>query len=331
VRGRDRARGALYGLAIGDALGMPTQLLSRPQIVDRWGPLLTGFEAAPDDHPIAAGMPPGAVTDDTEQAVLLGRLLLAGRGLPDPGELATALLDWERDMAARGSLDLLGPSTKRALQAVLDGTPPAEAGSHGDTNGAAMRIAPVGIATPADPLSALVDRVQQASLVTHNTSVALAAAAAVAAAVSAGIDGASVPAATGMAIAAARLGAERGHWVAGADVAARIDWAAGLVAGAGPRQAAELIYTLVGTSLASQESVPAAFAVLSAMPDDPWRACLLAASLGGDGDTIAAMTGAIAGACHGLAAFPPQATATVDRAGLGLESLADALFELRQP
>ena len=167
-----------------------------------------------------------------------------------------------------------------------------------------MRITPVGIATAAGPGSALVDRVQQASLVTHNTSVALAGAAAVAAAVSAGIDGADVATATAAGIAAARLGAQRGHWTAGADVAARIDWAAGLVAGAAPQQAAEVIYTLVGTSLATQESVPAAFAVLSAVPGDPWQACLLAASLGGDCDTIAAMAGAIGGACHGLAAFP---------------------------
>jgi ADP-ribosylglycohydrolase len=329
VRQQDRARGALYGLAIGDALGMPTQLLSRPQIVERWGPMLTGFEAAPDDHPIAAGMPAGAVTDDTEQAVLLGRMLVDGGGRVDPGELAAALLGWEREMAARGSLDLLGPSTKRALLAVQAGVPPTETGRYGDTNGAAMRIAPVGIAAVADPLPALVDRVQQVSLVTHNTSVALAGAAAVAAAVSAGIDGASVPAATGMAIAAARLGAERGHWTAGADVAARIDWAAGLVAGAGPRQAADLIYTLVGTSLATQESVPAAFAVLSAVPDDPWRACLLAASVGGDCDTIAAMAGAIGGACHGLAAFPPPAIETADANGLGLATLADSLLQLR--
>src|ERR1700722_16731304 len=77
VQQRDRARGALYGLAIGDALGMPTQLMSRRQVTERWGPLLTGFEPAPPGHPIAAGMPAGAVTDDTEQAVLLGRLLLS--------------------------------------------------------------------------------------------------------------------------------------------------------------------------------------------------------------------------------------------------------------
>jgi len=330
VRRQDRARGALYGLAIGDALGMPTQLLSRQQIVDRWGPLLTGFEAAPDDHEIAAGMRAGTVTDDTEQAVLLGELLVRGNGTVDPDELAAALLAWEREMAARGSLDLLGPSTRRALQAVQDGVPPAEAGRYGDTNGAAMRITPVGIATARDSRPSLVDQVQQASLVTHNTSIALAGAAAVAAAVSAGIDGAGVAAATGAAIAAARLAAQRGHWTAGADVAARTDWAANLVAGALPPRAAEVIYTLVGTSLATQESVPAAFAVLSAVPADPWQACLLAASLGGDCDTIAAMAGAIGGACHGLAAFPPHAIETVDRNGLDLIALADSLLELRK-
>src|ERR1700689_4982330 len=133
---------------------MPPQLLSRREIINRWGPLLTGFEPAPPGHPIAAGMPAGSVTDDTEQAVLLGRLLVRGNGAIDPHQLATALALWERDMAERGSLDLLGPSTKRAVAAVLAGTPPEEAGATGDTNGAAMRIAPVGIAVPI-PLPAL--------------------------------------------------------------------------------------------------------------------------------------------------------------------------------
>jgi ADP-ribosylglycohydrolase len=339
----------LYGLAIGDALGMPTQMLSRRQITQRWGPVLTGFEPAPPGHPIAAGMPAGAVTDDTEQAVLLGRLLLSGP--VDPRELAAALVAWERDMAARGSLDLLGPSTRRALDAVLAGTPPEEAGVSGDTNGAAMRITPVGIKVAPGDQKTLVDAVQAASLVTHNTSVALAGAAAVAAAVSAGVSGAGlrgagagaraglrggagaggggVAMATEVAVDAARLAAERGHWVAGADVAARIRWATGLVAGLPAEEAAEVIYSLVGTSLATQESVPAAFAVLSAVPGDPWQACLLAASLGGDCDTIAAMAGAIAGAIHGLAAFPPHAVEVIDAQGFALADLADSLLALR--
>ncbi len=278
-----RARGALYGLAIGDALGMPTQLLSRAEIRGRWGELLPGFEPAPPGHPIAAGMPAGAVTDDTEQAVLLGRLLVAGHGAVDPRELATVLVDWERDMAARGSLDLLGPSTKRAVAAVLAGTAAADAG-----------------------------------------------ASAVAAAVSAGISGASTAEATTIATAAARLAADRGHWVAGADVAARIEWAAGLVAGRSRVEAAEVIYTLVGTSLATQESVPAAFAVLAAVPDVPWQACLLAASLGGDTDTIAAMAGTVTGACHGADAFPADAITMIDAQGLGLGGLAGELLALRE-
>ncbi len=347
-----RARGALYGLAIGDALGMPTQMLSRAEITRRWGGFLHGFESAPPGHPIATGLPAGTVTDDTEQAVLLGRLLVKGDGAVEPRELADALVRWERDMAGRGSLDLLGPSTKRAVAAVLAGIPPEEAGASGDTNGAAMRIAPVGIAFAPGPapasgpapsvssanLSTLVDHVVAASRVTHNTGIALAGAAAVAAAVSAGISGAEiagaigaagVAGATAWAIDAARIAADRGHWVAGADVAARIGWATGLVAGRTQAQAAELIYTLVGTSLATQESVPAAFAVLAAVPDDPWQACLLAASLGGDCDTIAAMAGAIAGACHGVTAFPPEAIAVIDAQGLDLAALADDLSALR--
>ncbi|HEY2239447.1 MAG TPA: ADP-ribosylglycohydrolase family protein [Streptosporangiaceae bacterium] len=324
-----RAPGALYGLAIGDALGMPTQLLSRPEIVARYGPLLTGFEPAPAGHPIAAGHPAGDVTDDTEQAVLLGRLLVAGQGRIDPGELAAALVAWEADMKARGSLDLLGPSTRRALAAVQAGTPPEEAGASGDTNGAAMRVTPIGIAVPLGPLAPLVDAVVQASFVTHGTSLALAGAAAVAAAVSAGISGATVPEATKAAVAAARLAAERGRWVAGADVAARIDWATQLVAGRPLDEAMDLIYRLVGTGLATQESVPAAFAALAAAPDDPWLTVRFAASLGGDCDTIAAMAGAVAGACHGLAAFPAEAVETIDRHQLDLPGLAAALLALR--
>ncbi len=325
-----RARGALYGLAVGDALGMPTQHLSRQEIRARWGDRLRGFEPAPPGHPIAAGLPAGSVTDDTEQAVLLARLLVQGDGAVDPRQLAQALVRWERDMAGRGSLDLLGPSTKRAVAAVLAGTPPEEAGATGDTNGAAMRIAPVGILVDlSQSLSTLVDQVVAASSVTHNTGIALAGAAAVAAAVSAGVSGAGIAEATALGVQAARIAAGRGHWVAGADVAARIEWATRLVAGRTRAQAAELIYKLVGTSLATQESVPAAFAVLAAEPADPWQACLLAASLGGDCDTIAAMAGAIAGACHGVTAFPPEAIAVIDAQGLGLAGLADDLYTLR--
>ncbi len=325
-----RAEGAFYGLAIGDALGMPTQLLSRSRIRATWGPALSGFERAPDDHPIAAGMEAGRVTDDTEQAVLLAEHLLVGSGHVDAEEWARALLAWEADMTARGSLDLLGPSTRRAAAAVAAGASVEESGRSGDTNGAAMRIAPVGIATPVQDLHEFVDRVVDASFVTHNTGIALAGAAAVGAAVSAAIGGADRAEATETAVEAATLAADRGHWVAGADVSSRIRWATDLVDGLDPTEAADQIYTLVGTGVATQESVPAAFAVLAAGGDDPWLVCLAAASLGGDCDTIAAMAGAIGGALHGKGSFPPTAVATIEtRNHLRLDQLTRRLLSLR--
>lgn len=328
----DRAEGALTGLAIGDALGMPSQLMSRPAVLRRFGPEgVTGFEPAADDHPLAAGLPAGSVTDDTEQALLLARMLVAGAGHLDTADYARALLAWEAGMRARGSLDLLGPSTRGALARVLAGESTVTSGRFGTTNGAAMRVAPAGILMPADDLPALVDLVVETALATHNTGVAIAGAAAVAAAVSAALDGASIPAATAVAVEAARLGATRGYWVAAGQVSARIRWAVDLMDARRPAESLELVYELVGTSLASQESVPAAFAVLALYPDDPWRACRAAASLGGDSDTIAAMAGAVGGAAHGVGGFPADAVATLNRVNtLELGPVAAGLLALRE-
>jgi ADP-ribosylglycohydrolase len=312
---------------------MPTQSLPRELIASNWG-LLNGFEDGPAFQPIAPGLPAGTVTDDTEQTVLLATELLLGHGHLDAVRFAQALAEWEDRMRARGSLDLLGPSTRRAIEALRAGASIDDAGREGTTNGAAMRIAPVGIAVDCTDLERLVQAVVDASRLTHNTSVALAGAAAVAGAVSAGIAGADVPEALETGARAAELGVGHGHWVAAGDVAARIRWASRLVAGRGGdcgSAALDEIYTLVGTGLATAESVPAAFAVLALTPHDPWLACRQAASLGGDTDTIAAMVGAIGGACHGVAAFPGEAVQLVrTRNELDLDRLAGELLALRR-
>jgi ADP-ribosylglycohydrolase len=66
-------------------------------------------------------------------------------------------------------------------------------------------------------------------------------------------------------------------------------------------------------------------------PADPWRVCCLAASLGGDCDTVAAIAGAIMGACHGAERFPTAAVAALHAANpaLRLEALAADLLALR--
>jgi ADP-ribosylglycohydrolase len=325
----DRARGALYGLAIGDALGMPTQLMSHEEVAACFG-VLDGFREAPTDHPIAAGLPAGSITDDTEQALLLADALLVGGGHLESEDFARRLVVWAERARERGSLDLLGPSSSAAVAAAVAGAPLDEAGRFGATNGAAMRITPVGLMMSTDDLDALVDLVVEASRVTHNTGVAIAGAAAVAAAVSGGIGGASVRQATTLGIRAAELGQRRGDWIAGAVVARRIAWAVGLMDPDDHDGSVRDIVELIGTSLATQESVPAAFAVLALHPDDPWQACLTAASLGGDSDTIAAMAGAIAGACHGMDGWPPDAVRTVlETNNLDLDLIAEKLLALR--
>ncbi|NEB77451.1 ADP-ribosylglycohydrolase family protein [Streptomyces sp. SID14478] len=326
----DRAVGAFYGLALGDALGMPTQVMSRADVVRVYG-ALQGFEPARPDNPVSAGMPAGSVTDDTDQAVIVARLIVEGGGHVDPLRFAGELLSWEREMKAKGSFDLLGPSTKAALDAVAQGTDPKEAGKYGTTNGAAMRVTPVGIAfSCAADMESFLDRVVESCQVTHDTTVGIAGAAAVAAAVSTGVAGGSLDDAFDAAITASAAGARRGHWIAGASISARIGWARELVAGLDEAAALDRIDALIGTSVASQESVPAAFAVLALTEGDPWRAALLAANLGGDSDTIGAIAGAIAGSVRGLGALPADAVRTLRRVNqLELEPLTAQLLTHR--
>ncbi len=336
---RARALAAFQGLALGDALGMPTQSMSRERIAADHG-RIRGLVAAGPHQQIAAGMPAGSITDDTEQAILLARLLIDGGGTVSPAVFAAELLAWERAMEARGSLDLLGPSTRAALQRLQDGMPPEEAGRFGATNGAAMRITPVGIAEPVEPLRAFVDAVAAVSALTHNTAIGIASAAAVGAAVSAGIDGADTPEALDVAVAAAREGARRGHWVAGGDIAARLEWSIPYLLDRAPREQDDALAEVIGTSVAAQESVVAALALVAATiagsepahpdPDAAWDTLCRAASLGGDTDTIAAMAGAVLGAT-GAADWPRSAVETVRRVnGIELERLVDGLLQLRR-
>jgi len=312
----NRALGALIGGALGDAMGMPTQLLSPAEIRQNYG-FVDDFVDPIADHPVSQGLSAGAITDDTEQTLLLSSVLLGSQGGFDHHAWVRALIDWENDIKARGGYDLLGPSTKRAIDAINSGKTPEEAGRYGDTNGAAMRIAPVGIMV--QPSGDLVGRVAETCRATHNTSIAISAAAAVATVISYGLNGADWETALGFAVEAARAGEREGHWVAGGSVASRIEWALDLVEGCSLDEGIARVFDRVGTSVASQESVPAAFAVLKLARGDAWQAAIIAANLGGDTDTIGAIAGSMAGACAGYGSLPQDKIARL--VGIDLEEI----------
>lgn len=323
----DRAMGALLGGALGDALGMPTQSNSRDEIVAVFGEI-TDFEAPPADHEIAHGLSAASITDDTEQSLLLADHILASPDTFDERGWAQRLLDWEQSVKARGLHDLLGPSTKRAMEALLAGAAPWETGRKGDTNGAAMRIAPVGISMPVEPLSSFIDMVAATNRITHNTVEANASASAVAAAISAGIDGAGVEQALEIAVAAAQLVERRSGETA--PVSKRMELAVSLADASDSASLASAIVGQIGTSVASVESVPAAFALLKYSNGDAWSAGLLAANLGGDTDTIGAIAAGMCGAVSGLASIPQDKVARLVQVnGFQVEPVAIRLLELR--
>lgn len=325
-----RAYGALAGLALGDALGMPTQAMSPQQIQMVYGQV-TGLVDGDKSQPYAPGMAAGSVTDDTEQALLIASLLLKGHGSGlnlDASEFSHALLAWEDSMIERGSLDLLGPSTKAALERVRAGENPLRVGGEGTTNGAAMRVTPIGIAASTSDRQLFADAVWSSCQVTHATRQGFQSAALVAAAVSLGIDAgaADVTDLLWKAVAFVRSLPERGAWSPEPDVVAATHRALKLAAQ--PASSLEWLAGQIGTAVASAQAIPMAFALLARDPSP--RALLEAANLGGDTDTIGAIAGAILGASLGVEVFDAYGLAQVEQVSqLDLPSVATDLLALR--
>ncbi len=168
---------------------------------------------------------------------------------------------------------------------------------------------------------------------THNTSLGIASAAAVAAVVSAGINGQPLAEALALGVQVARQAQAQGHWVAGATIGARLDWTSTLRVDGDREGFARMLYELIGTSVASQESVVVSFALarqvaLGQLP--AFEALCIAAGLGGDTDTIAAILGAMLGACLGMEIWPGELIGQVRKVNeLDLQPLVEQLLALR--
>ena len=332
-----RAYGALAGLALGDALGMPTQEMSPAQIRAVYG-TITGLVDGDASQPYAPGMPAGSTTDDTEQALLIASLLIRGRGSSsgrvalNAVEFAHALLAWEDSMIERGSLDLLGPSTKAALERVRAGEDPLTVGGAGTTNGAAMRVTPIGIAVSTEDPEAFAEAVWSSCRVTHATRQGFQSAALVAAAVSMGIDAArsTSPNLRGLlwkAITYVDSLPKRGAWTPDPDVIAATRRAMQLAVNPAS-SSLECLVEQVGTSVASAHAIPMAFALLARNPSP--QALMDAANIGGDTDTIGAIAGAILGATLGVEVLPADSLSKIEEVShLGLPTVARELLELR--
>jgi ADP-ribosylglycohydrolase len=163
-------------------------------------------------------------------------------------------------------------------------------------DGAAMRIAPVGILCAGDPERAAA-LAQIEAQISHDRD-GVWAAQAVAAAVAV----AMVNASTDEALDAARHCIPDDSWLGRAwSRALRISAEAGTIEAAWPRLHDEL-WTPVHS--VSAEAIPQAFAIFRLTDGDFKRGLFWGCNFGRDADTIGAVVGALAGARHGLAAIP---------------------------
>jgi ADP-ribosylglycohydrolase len=171
---RNRFQGAIIGLAVGDALGRPTEFISSLEgLHAKFGrDGVTDFE--PDSHPA------GTFTDDTQMSLAVARALLrAGHQPLDKLMLVMAdeFVSWNRSPEN----DRAPGITCRAGCANLErGIPWRDAGVAGSKGcGSAMRTAPIGLYYHGDE-ARLVKVARASSSLTHGHPTALAAAAATA-------------------------------------------------------------------------------------------------------------------------------------------------------
>jgi ADP-ribosylglycohydrolase len=325
-----RILGAFYGQALGDAMGMPSELWPRSRVKQHFG-WIDGFLPGPAKNNAACYFGRAAFTDDTSMALALADAIVTHDGDINAETIGANILRWAEEFDAFNK-NVLGPTSKIALNALKMGTPVAQLENNGMTNGAAMRVSPLGCLLPAKDLDAFIDAVALASSPTHKSDVAIAGATVIAWAVSRAIDGASWTSIRDELPAIARAAQEKRVTTFSASMAARVELALSVVAqGRGVESAMQQIYDLVGTGTATIESVPAAIAMVELANTDPNRCAILCANLGGDTDTIGAMAVAICGALHGIDGIDSQLKAELDAANaLDFTRYSNAFMRFRQ-
>ena len=301
---RDRFRGCLSGLAVGDALG--TTLEFTPP---------GSFE--PIDDMVGGGpfdLQPGQWTDDTSMTLCLATSLVESGGF-DPGDQMTRYVRWWREgyLSSTGACFDIGIATRGALSR-FEKTGEPFAGSldpYSAGNGSLMRLAPVPMFFAGDPADAI-ERSADSSKTTHGAEEAVDACryfSGLLAGALKGVDKAM--------LLSDRYCPIEGHWRRN-PLAERIDAvAAGSFKAKEPPEIKGAGYVVL-----SLEAALWAFRGSTCFRDG----ALLAVNLGDDADTTGAIYGQIAGAHYGVEAIPAEWRRRLTMKA-EIESLADQLYE----
>jgi poly(ADP-ribose) glycohydrolase ARH3 len=300
--------GCLLGSAFGDVLGAAVEMQSRQQILQHYPELLRDFQATDRGY--------GCYTDDTEMTLALARSIVR-IGDVDGTDCAAAYA--HAFTPQRG----YGRSAVQILTALQQGADWRQTGSmlfaEGSFgNGGAMRIAPVGLLYGDLDYPALYAKVKAAVWMTHTHKE--------------GVDAALLQArAIGLMLAAEKIPDPQIFITQLRDYAPesilnnKLEQLSGLLS----RQAtAGEVAETFGCGVRSGESWPPALWAALCYCDDPEEAIIQAVNLGGDTDTVAAMTGALVGALHGDQWFPPRWFEHIENQQNGRDELISAAEQL---
>ncbi len=299
---RDRIAGTIYGVAIGDAMGMPAYFL--PEDTRKKFGWIEDFLDAPDDHPVHRGFVAGQITDDTEQTLAIAQSIIDEGNVTLEG-IARALLSWFESVGGEES-PYVGPSTKAAMIRIKRGKDLTKTGITGTTNGAVMRISPIGVIHPGDFDTTLKDA-ELSCIPTHNTNVAISGASAIAVGISTALGGRGWDdILTSMELAAER-GAEKGEKYILPSIKERFNFVYALIdASKDEKETLENFYNIIGTGLPVYEIVPSALGIVLLAEGDPIKSAIYAANCSGDADTLGAIATGLAGAISGVSAIPER-------------------------
>ena len=89
---RDKIAGAIYGMALGDAMGMPSELWGREKVRKYFGKI-EGLLDGPKENSVACNYKKGQFTDDTGQALVIIDSLKDTKFKPNSKDIATKLLN----------------------------------------------------------------------------------------------------------------------------------------------------------------------------------------------------------------------------------------------
>ncbi len=328
----DKVISSMLAAAVGDSLGSVTETMTTEQIVERYHGLVTELLTPPEDV-YAAGFPLGSVTDDFSLAYYTALSIIYHDGIIDESTAEEALVEWSRSPYFK----LAGPSTAAGISKILgeevtdNSFHPVNENEKG-TNGAAMKIFPVGLAADGDVDKAIKDAI---TIIwpTHDNNTSLAAGCAVAAAVAAATkDEATIDSIFDAGIKGALYGEEYartyGKTLANPSVYNRLILAK-VIGRKYQKDEISLMQALsdyIGTGISAAESVPTAFGLFIGLKGDPQKCIAAGANIGGDTDTIATIAGAIAGAYQPY--WDKENLNTINQAnGFNLEWVAGKLVE----